>query len=73
MQPDALAMRLCRVTLVLIPAIPGILLMRLEHEFVTMGFGQNAGCGDAWMDGVAAHYAGMGNARIGVKAVAVDE
>jgi len=62
------------IGLVDIPAIHGVLLMQAQHQGVTVSFCQHRGGGYGGIQGVAVHYAGVGDAQgVRGKAVAVDE
>ena len=61
------------IALVLGPAILGIVLIELAHEFITVGFGQNRGRRDAEHLAITLDYGGEGDALVRGEAVAVDE
>ena len=70
---DGIAMDGGGITLVLIPMVLGIFLMNLEHIVVAIGFGKNAGGGNAHIGGIALDNGGVGNVLIGHEPIAVDE
>ena len=61
------------VSLVAVPAITGVLGVEAKHVVVAIGLGENGSGGNREIGGIAFDHGGVGNARIGAEAVAVDE
>jgi len=61
------------VACVVLPAVLGVLLGEVVHVVVAIGLGEDAGCGDGEVFGVAFYDGLVGEVVVGLEAVAVDD
>ena len=70
---DSLSMRFRGIALVLLPVIGRKAGGQFIHIVVTIGLGQDGGRSDAQVFAVTLHHRRMGNSRIGIEAVAINQ
>lgn len=70
---NSCAMLLGWITFVVVPVVVRELFVQVVHIVVAVGLGQNRGCSDGEELAIALYHHGMGDAGIGLEAVAVDE
>ena len=62
-----------RIAFVAVPAVVGILLVEAAHDFVAVGFCEDAGSSHGHVTGIALDDALVGDVGLVVEAVAVDD
>jgi len=68
---DRVAMVLCPIAFIAVPAVVGKLAVQSPHVFVPPGFSEDAGGGDGCKDAVSFYDTAMGHPSVFCEAVAV--